>query len=142
MGRQLESMAIGLADGVGAGGKKARSGVVRWAQLVGGLVIYGVAMALLIRSGLGLGPWDAFHVGVSELTGAALGLVVIGVGLAIVAGCWFIGVRPGPGTVANMVLIGVFVELLLPVTPAATTLWASVAYHIVGIVLTGVATGL
>jgi len=158
MGQQLESMAIGLADKVeagetaGTGGNGAtaaasspsspRGAVVRWAQLVGGLVIYGVAMALLIRSGLGLGPWDAFHVGVSELTGAALGVVVIAVGVAIVAGTWFIGVRPGAGTVANMVLIGVFVELLLPVTPAAPTLWASVAYHVVGIVLTGVATGL
>jgi len=115
---------------------------VRWAQLVGGLAVYAVAMALLIRSGLGLGPWDAFHVGVSQFTGANLGIVVIAVGLVIVAGSWFIGVRPGPGTVANMVLIGVFIELLLPFTPAATTLWASVAYHVGGIVLTGVATGL
>lgn len=115
---------------------------MRWAQLVGGLAVYAVAMALLIRSGLGLGPWDAFHVGVSELTGANLGVVVIGVGLAIVAGSWFIGVRPGPGTVANMLLIGVFIELLLPLTPAATSLWSSLAYHVAGIVLTGIATGL
>jgi len=89
---------------------------VRWAQLVGGLAVYAVAMALLIRSGLELGPWDALHVGVSQFTGANLGIVVIAVGLAIVAGSWFIGVRPGPGTVANMVLIGVFIEILLPFT--------------------------
>ena len=135
-------MGIALADGVGAGGQRARSGVVRWVQLIGGLAVYGVAMSLLIRSGLGLGPWDAFHVGVSALTGLSLGMVVIGVGLAIVVGTWFIGVRPGPGTIANMVLLGVFVDLLLPVTPPAPNLWASVAYHVVGIVLTGVATGL
>jgi len=36
----------------------------RWArflQLMVGLVLYGVSQALLVRSGLGLDPWDVFH---------------------------------------------------------------------------------
>ena len=34
----------------------------RWAQLILGLFVYGLACALMIRSEFGLGPWDAFHV--------------------------------------------------------------------------------
>jgi len=113
----------------------------RWAQLILGLFVYGLACALLIRSEFGLGPWDAFHVGLHRLTGMSVGAASIVVGVAIVGGTWFIGVRPGPGTLANMVLIGVFIDLLLPALPSATG-WLRPAYHIAGTVLTGFATGL
>lgn len=113
----------------------------RWAQLVLGLFVYGLACALMIQSEFGLGPWDAFHVGLHRLTGMSVGAASIVVGLAIVGGTWYIGVRPGPGTLANMVLIGVFIDLLLPLLPPATG-WLRPAYHSAGTVLTGLATGL
>jgi len=108
---------------------------------MGGLLGYALAAVLMIRSGLGLGPWDAFHVGLSLATGITVGSASIAVGLLIVCGTWFIGVRPGPGTVANMVLIGVFIDLLLLVVPEATP-WFALPYHILGILLVGVATGM
>jgi uncharacterized protein len=129
------------------GGWRARSrawsrGARRWAQLITGLVLYAVAMVLLIRSGLGLGPWDAFHVGLSRWTGLSLGAIVILTGLAIIVGTWFLRVRPGPGTLANMVLIGIFADLFLLITPEATSVWVAFPYHLAGIVLIGLATGL
>ena len=42
-----------------------------------GLVLYGVSMALMVESGLGLDPWDVFHQGVAEVTGLSFGWVVI-----------------------------------------------------------------
>jgi uncharacterized membrane protein YczE len=119
-----------------------RAGLLRWAQLVGGLLGFGFAIALMIRSGLGLGPWDAFHVGWHELTGISVGGASIAVGLAIVCGSWFIGIRPGVGTVANMILVGVFIDLLLPVTPAAPHWSWGLGYYAVGIALAGLATGM
>lgn len=113
----------------------------RWLRLLGGLFVFGLATALMIRSGLGLGPWDAFHVGLHLLTGMTVGTAAILVGLVIVVGTWFMGVRPGVGTIANMILIGVFVDLLLPVVPHASG-WAALPYHLIGIGLVGVATGL
>jgi uncharacterized protein len=96
---------------------------------------------LMIRSGLGLGPWDAFHVGLSRLTGVSVGTASIGVGVAIVGGSLLLGVRPGPGTVANMILIGVFIDLLLPIVPDAAG-WGMLPYHLGGIGLLGLATGM
>ncbi|HEX2190440.1 MAG TPA: hypothetical protein VHG51_16140 [Longimicrobiaceae bacterium] len=113
----------------------------RWAKLLGGLFLYALAVALMVEGGLGLGPWDAFHLGLARAAGASVGAANVAVGVAVVAGTWRLGVRPGPGTLANMVLIGVFIDLLLPVLPPADgrTAWL---YHAAGIVLTGLATGL
>ncbi|HEX7048908.1 MAG TPA: hypothetical protein VF188_01750 [Longimicrobiales bacterium] len=124
-----------------AGAARVRVKARRWIQLIVGLFLYGVAIALMIRSGLGLGPWDAFHVGLHRLTGMTVGVASIVVGLVIIIGTLFIGVRPGPGTLANMVLIGVFIDLLLPLIPAQAGGWLGLAYHVTGIVLTGLATG-
>jgi uncharacterized protein len=115
--------------------------VGRWAQLLAGLLAYGVAIALLIRSGLGLGPWDAFHVGLSEWSGWSVGAVIVAVGVVIIGFTLFIGIRPGPATLLNMILIGVFVDLLLPLVPAAPRGFG-LPYHLTGIGLTGLATGL
>lgn len=120
----------------------ARGRTGRWVQLVVGLLGYGLAVPLMIRSGLGLGPWDAFHVGLHNLTGISVGVASILVGLLIVIGSFRLGVRPGPGTIANMVLIGLFIDLIMPLIPDAGGWELGLAYFVVGIILSGVATGM
>jgi uncharacterized protein len=114
----------------------------RLAQLFFGLLLYGLADVLLIRAATGLGPWPAFHVGLSLVTGLSVGMAVTLVGAVVIAATWFLGVRPGVGTVANMILIGVFTDVLLPIIPAATAWPIGLAMLAVGIALIGVATGL
>lgn len=114
----------------------------RWAQLLLGLFLYGLAVAFMVRSELGLGPWDAFHQGIHELTGMSIGAASILVGFVIILGTLLIGVRPGMGTLANMVLIGVFIDLLLPVVPAAEGWGWALGFFLGGIGLCGFATGL
>ena len=55
----------------------------RLSQLFVGLWLYGVAMAMLVRSELGLDPWDVFHDGVRKITGLSFGTVVILTGVAV-----------------------------------------------------------
>lgn len=114
----------------------------RWGQLLLAFLIYGFVVALMVRSGLGLGPWDAFHQGLHELTGITIGVASILVGLAVLVGSMLVGVRPGPGTVANMVLIGVFMDLALPLTPAADGLGWGLAYYAAALLISGPATGM
>jgi uncharacterized membrane protein YczE len=102
---------------------------------------WGLAIALMVRSGLGLGPWDAFHVGLHHEFGIGIGTASILAGVAIVLASLPLGVRPGVGTAANMVLIGVFIDLLLPVVPAARSTPTAFAYHLAGIGLAGWFTG-
>ncbi|MFF0122846.1 membrane protein YczE [Micromonospora arida] len=116
--------------------------VRRLVQLYLGLTLYGLSMALMIRSHLGLDPWDVFHQGLSELTGLSFGTVTIGVG-ALVLLLWIpLRQRPGLGTVSNVVVIGLVVDATLALLPAAGPLSAQIAMLVTGIVANGAATAL
>lgn len=115
---------------------------MRWVQLLVGLLGFAGAIALMIRSGLGLGPWDAFHVGIHRLTGISVGTASILTGIVIVGISMSLKTRPGPATLANMVLIGIFTDLLLKVLPAAPQFAIGLLYHLGGIALIGLASGM
>jgi uncharacterized membrane protein YczE len=113
-----------------------------WARLIVGLMGFGVAIDLMVKSGLGLGPWDAFHQGLSEQTGITLGVASIVVGLAIVAFSWTIGIRPGVGTLANMVMIGWFIDLFHPLVPDPPSYAWGFLFYAAAVVVCGLSTGL
>ncbi|MEU5939751.1 hypothetical protein ABZ807_11225 [Micromonospora sp. NPDC047548] len=116
--------------------------VRRLTQLYVGLVLYGVSMALMIRSGLGLNPWDVFHQGLSRQTGISVGTASILVG-AMVLLLWIpLRQRPGLGTVSNVVVIGLSVDATVALLPEDLPLLARICLLVTGIVANGVATGL
>jgi uncharacterized membrane protein YczE len=114
----------------------------RLIQLYIGLVVYGLAGALQVRSRLGLDPWDVFHQGLARHLGLAIGTVVIVVGAAVLL-LW-IPLRqwPGFGTLSNAVLIGLAMNWSLDLLPAGAPLGWRVAEMVIGILLCGVATGM
>jgi uncharacterized membrane protein YczE len=114
----------------------------RVTQLHAGLVLYGLSMALMVESGLGLNPWDVFHQGVAKSTGISFGWVVILTGIPILL-LWIpLRQRPGFGTIANLVVVGLAVDAALAVLPTAHPVALQTAYLATGIVLNGAATGL
>ncbi|WFE41412.1 hypothetical protein [Micromonospora sp. WMMD998] len=116
--------------------------VRRLTQLYAGLAVYGVSMALMVRSGLGLDPWDVFHQGLARQTGLSFGTVTIAVG-AVVLLLWIpLRQRPGLGTISNVVVIGLVVDATLAVLPPGDGLPARAALLVTGIVANGAATGL
>jgi uncharacterized membrane protein YczE len=118
-----------------------RRALRRLAQLYAGLVLYGASMALQIRAGLGLDPWDVLHQGVSERSGLSFGTVVIIIG-ALVLLAWIpLRQRPGVGTVSNVFVIGVAVDATLAVLPDAGSTPVAVAMLLAGVGLNGVAGG-
>jgi uncharacterized membrane protein YczE len=115
--------------------------VRRTSQLFAGLVLYGVGMALMIESRLGLTSWDVFHQGLSEVTGLSFGLVVILLGVPILL-LWIpLRQRPGFGTVANIVVIGFVVDAALAVSPQPQAMWVRIGFLVAGIVVIGLGTG-
>ena len=80
-------------------------------QLLGGLVLYGTSMAMQLRATLGLDPWDVFHQGLARHLPLSFGLVTAVTGAAVLL-LWIpLRQRPGIGTVANVIVIAVSVEL-------------------------------
>jgi uncharacterized membrane protein YczE len=112
----------------------------RLVQLYAGLVLYGVSMAVLVRSGLGVMPWDVLHQGLARQLGWSLGSITVLVG-ALVLLAWIpLRERPGLGTVSNVVVIGLAVDAALTVIPKAPSVAAGVGFVVAGILLNGVAT--
>lgn len=113
----------------------------RFTQLQFGLLLYGLSIALMVRSGLGMNPWGVFHQGLSGVTGVSLGLVVNGVG-ALVLLVW-IPLRqwPGIGTLSNVLVIGLATDAVLWILPPVEILALRWAFLIAAIILNGVATG-
>ena len=85
----------------------------RVVQLMSGLFLAAFGIVLTLRSGLGVSPWDVLHGGLAERTGLSFGTVVQVVGAVVLAASLLLGVRPGFGTLSNLVLIGAFENVLL-----------------------------
>jgi uncharacterized membrane protein YczE len=83
---------------------------VRLVALFGGLLLFGLAIVLMLESGLGLPPWDVLHQGISRHTPLSLGAASIVVGVVILAVAWIAGQPPGLGTVANALVIGAAID--------------------------------
>jgi uncharacterized membrane protein YczE len=115
--------------------------LVRLAQLYLGLVLYGVSASLLVLAGLGLDPWDVFHQGLSRTFGLAIGTWAIIVGVAVLL-LWIpLRQRPGIGTVSNVILVGLTMNVVLGHVHAPHAMAARIACLVCGVFLNGVATG-
>jgi uncharacterized membrane protein YczE len=114
----------------------------RLVQLFAGLALYGVSLAFVVRAGLGLAPWDVLHQGLAIQLGTSIGVMVIAVSFAVLL-LWIpLRERPGFGTIANALLVGVFVDLTLLVLDDAEA-WAwRIALLLAGVLLNGLATAL
>jgi len=113
----------------------------RAVQLLLGLVLYGVSSSMLLLAGLGLDPWDVLHQGLSRQIGLGVGTWAIIAGLAVLL-LWIpLRQRPGVGTLANVVLVGAVIDLMLATVPAPHGALPRVALLLGGVFLNGVATG-
>ena len=115
----------------------------RLAQLLPGLVLFGVGIALMVRADLGLSPWQVFHQGVSENAGVAIGTVTIITGIVVLLGWIPLRERFGIGTILNVALIGNVLNVTLVVLPdplgPLTVRWLGMAG---GVVLIALGSGL
>jgi uncharacterized membrane protein YczE len=111
-------------------------------QLLIGLVLYGIAISMMVRAGIGVSPWDVLAQGLSLKTGIPFGLITNIVGLVVLLFWIPLRQRPGVGTVLNVLLIGPAAQLGLWLIPQQTELWIQVALFTAGLLLLAVATGL
>jgi uncharacterized membrane protein YczE len=110
-------------------------------RLLVGLVLCGLGIASMVAADLGLGPWDVLHQGLSRLSGIPIGMVGILVGL-VVLGLWApLRERPGLGTVLNVIVIGVVIDLALLVLDTPDGVSARWAMMLAGPVLFAIGSG-
>ena len=117
--------------------------VLRILWLFGGLFGFGASLAMILVADLGLPPWDVFHQGLGKQFGWSIGTAVIVASGAVLL-LWIpLRQRPGLGTLANAVVVGLTLDLVRKVLPESLdSLWARVAFLLIGVLINGVTTGL
>ncbi|MCL2497908.1 MAG: hypothetical protein FWF06_04755, partial [Symbiobacteriaceae bacterium] len=85
----------------------------RLAYLIIGLVIFSFGIVLTLQAHIGYSPWDILHSGISLTSGISIGLVSTIVGVLIGSVVWFSGEEFGIGSILNMVMVGLLMDLFL-----------------------------
>lgn len=101
---------------------------MRWLRLLAGLVLFGTGLWLGLVADLGVGPWDVLTGGLSRQLGTPFGRTAIAISVLVLLIGLVARVQVGPGTIANVVVIGAVVDLLL-----ATGLLAGLGEHAVAV---------
>ena len=114
----------------------------RLARLVIGLTIFGTGEACLVQSRLGNSPWVVLSEGMALHTPLAVGTATVVISFFVLA-LWIpLHQRPGLGTVLNAIVIGVAIDLALPVLPDTGIVALRLGYVGLGIALVAVGSGL
>jgi uncharacterized membrane protein YczE len=114
----------------------------RFVQLSVGLLLYGTTAAMLVLARLGLDPWDVLHQGLSRTFGLAIGTWAILISFVVLLGWWPLRARLGVGTVANAIVVGAVIDLVLSLVGPPHALPARYGLLVEGVIGNGLATGL
>lgn len=111
-------------------------------QLLVGLTLFGVGIGLMLRSGLGLPPWDVLHQGLTEQFGLTVGVWSIIVSFAVLTLWLPLRERYGLGTLLNAVIIGAVIDVTVLLIPGPINVWLDSLMLAGGILAIGLASGL
>ena len=81
--------------------------------LVSGLFLLAVGIVITIQANIGYAPWEVFHAGLALQTSMSIGTISILAGLVILIGALLLQERIGVGTIANMILVGLFIDMII-----------------------------
>ncbi len=109
--------------------------LTRLLRLLLGLFLYALGIVITMNANIGYAPWDVLHAGISKLSGISIGNISILTGVIIVIITLLLGEKLGLGTILNMVLIGVLIDLLLwlGIVPVARNLFSGLIMDIFGL---------
>ena len=111
---------------------------LRLAVLFLALFIFGLGDALLIQSGIGNAPWSVLAQGIANRLSITMGWSTFGIS-ALVLLLWIpLREKPGFGTISNIVLIAIGIQIGVTIFPEANSYLAGIKYVLVGIGLVGV----
>lgn len=111
-------------------------------QLLLGLVLYGVSLALMVRGSVGVAPWNVLDTGIARLVPLSLGEVVVAMSFVVLLAWVPLRERPGIGTLANALLVGTSTDAALAVLHRPDALAVRVLLMLAGVLLCAVATAM
>jgi uncharacterized membrane protein YczE len=110
--------------------------------LVLGLWIFGTGEAILIGAGIGVSPWTVLAQGITEQTGFTVGISTFIVGVLVLLFWIPLKERPGIGTILNIILISMAIDVMEPFIPKQTETTLGMLQAAIGIIFVGIGSAL
>lgn len=125
-----------------AGDSNWKVNVKTFSVLTIGLWLFGTGEALLIDASLGQSPWTVLADGLAKTLGMTIGQTTF-LTSVIVLLLWIpLKRKPGLGTVMNVLVIAVAIDVMIPILPSPENLAAQSIQVLLGIMLIGIASAL
>ena len=114
----------------------------RFLLLIFGLTVFGIGEAFLVVTSLGNSPWVVLSEGISLNSNLNIGQATFFVSLVVLFFWIPLRQKPGFGTLANIVVIAVALELGLLIIPEVENISLKLFYVLFGILLVGIGSAL
>ncbi len=106
-----------------------------------GFLLYGLALALVIRANLGTTTWLVFEIALADIFRISIGTMTVYVGFAVLILAVAMREQVGWGTLANILSIGPWLDLCLWLLPSISdNLFWQIIFFLAGILVQGIAT--
>ena len=109
--------------------------------LVLGLSLFAIGETLLITANLGVSPWTVLAQGISFQTNLSIGITTFIVSLVVLILWYPLKQKPGLGTILNIILISIIIDLSTPVLPYPKSFLFEIIQSIVAVFLVGLGSG-
>tara|TARA_Y100001970_G_scaffold13644_1_gene15430 strand:- start:225 stop:887 length:663 start_codon:yes stop_codon:yes gene_type:complete len=109
--------------------------------LVIGLILFGLGETLLITANQGVSPWTVLAQGLSFQFSLSIGITTFIVSIIVLFFWYPLKQKPGLGTLLNVILISIVIDLTYPILPYPETLFYQIAQSVIAVILVGIGSG-
>lgn len=109
--------------------------------LVLGLSLFAIGETLLITANQGVSPWTVLAQGISFQTNLSIGITTFIVSLVVLILWYPLKQKPGLGTILNIILISIIIDLSTPILPYPKSFLFQIIQSIVAVFLVGLGSG-
>ena len=109
--------------------------------LVLGLILFGVGETLLITANQGVSPWTVLAQGLSFQFNLSIGVTTFIVSIIVLFFWYPLKQKPGFGTLLNVILISIVIDLSTPILPYPKTLFYQIIQSVIAVLIVGIGSG-
>ena len=109
--------------------------------LVLGLILFGLGETLLITANQGVSPWTVLAQGLAFQLNLSIGITTFIVSIIVLLLWYPLKQKPGLGTILNVILISIVIDLLIPILPYPKTMFYQIIQSLIAVLIVGIGSG-
>ena len=109
--------------------------------LVLGLILFGLGETLLITANQGVSPWTVLAQGLAFQLNLSIGITTFIVSIIVLLLWYPLKQKPGLGTILNVILISIVIDLSIPILPYPKTMFYQIIQSLIAVFIVGIGSG-